>query len=96
MLQTELSLSLGDEIAVLSWNHFYCQWPTTLFHNRKLHLCSCTRLSSRSLIKIGAEIAVLSRNHFYCQGTTALFLHPETAPLHMRQTEFAISWQVRC
>jgi hypothetical protein len=37
MLQTELS-SLGKrvaEIAVLSWNNFYRQGPTALFHNQK-------------------------------------------------------------
>jgi hypothetical protein len=31
---------------------------------RKMHLCACAKLSSRSLGKIGAEIAVLSRNNF--------------------------------
>jgi hypothetical protein len=50
---------------------------------RKLHHCTCARLSSRSLGKISAEIAVyflLSYNNFYCQGTTALFHNQETAP----------------
>jgi hypothetical protein len=57
---------------------------------KKLHLCACARLISRSLCKIGAEIAVLSWNLFYCQGTTALYHNQETAPLRMRQTEFAL------
>jgi hypothetical protein len=25
----------GAEIAVLSWNNFYCQGPTALFHNQE-------------------------------------------------------------
>jgi hypothetical protein len=50
---------------------------------RKIHLCACARLSSRSLGKISAEIAVLSWNKFYCQGTTAVFHNQETAPLRM-------------
>jgi hypothetical protein len=63
---------------------------------RKLHLCECARMSSRSLGKINAEIAVLSWKHFYCQGTTALFHIQETAPLLMRQTELSFTWQVWC
>jgi hypothetical protein len=58
---------------------------------RKLHLCACARLFSRSLGKIGAEIAVLSWKIYYCQVTTALFLNQETAPLRMRQTELLLS-----
>jgi hypothetical protein len=44
---------------------------------------------------IGAEIAVLSWNNFYWQWTTALFNNQETAPLRIRQIEYAISWQFR-
>jgi hypothetical protein len=48
---------------------------------KKLHLCACARLSSRSLGKIGSEIAVLSLKYFYCQGPRTLFHYQETAPL---------------
>jgi hypothetical protein len=58
---------------------------------RKLHLCACARLSSRSLCKISAEIEVLSWNDFYCKGTTALFHNQEISPLLMRQTELSFS-----
>jgi hypothetical protein len=49
---------IGDEIAVLSSNHFYCQGPTAKFYNQETNLCTCARLSARSLGKIGAEITV--------------------------------------
>jgi hypothetical protein len=52
---------------------------------RKLHLCECARLSSRSLGKIGAQITVISWKLFYCQGTTTLFHNQETEPLRMLQ-----------
>jgi hypothetical protein len=58
---------------------------------RKLHLCACYRLNSRSLGKIGAEIAVLSWNHFYGQGIKTLFYNQETAPLRMRQIALSLS-----
>jgi hypothetical protein len=64
--------------------------------NRNLHLCACSKLSSRSIGKIGDEIAVLSWNNFYCQGTTALFSKQQTATLRMRQTELSLSWQEIC
>jgi hypothetical protein len=36
MLQTEFSLGkIGAEIAVISWNYFYCQWTTALYHNQE-------------------------------------------------------------
>jgi hypothetical protein len=58
---------------------------------RKMHLCTCARLSSRSLGKIGDEIAVLSWNNFYSQGITALFHNQEAASLRMRQTDISLS-----
>jgi hypothetical protein len=86
---------IGDDIAVLSWNHFYCQGPTTLFNNSEIAPLRMRWMSSRSLGKISAVIAVLSWNNFYSQVTTALLINQETAPLRMRQTELALSWQYR-
>jgi hypothetical protein len=98
MRQTELffSLKIGSEIAVFLGINSTGRGPQHCSIIRKLHLCACSSLNSRSLGEIGAEIAVLSWNHFYCKGTTALFHNQETAPLRMRQTELSLSWQDRC
>jgi hypothetical protein len=70
---------IGAEIAVLSWNNFYCQGTTALFHNQETAplRMSQTEFSLSFYAKIFAEIAVLSWNHVYCQGTTALFHNQE-------------------
>jgi hypothetical protein len=82
---------IGAEIEVLSWNHFYCQVTTALFHNQEIHLYACARLSSRSLGKIGAEIPVFLGT-IVLTGATALFHNQETAALRMLQIEVSLFW----
>jgi hypothetical protein len=98
MRQTELlfPLKIGAEIAVFLGIISTARGPQHCSIIRKLHLCSCSRLSSRSLDEIGAEIAVLSRNNFYCQRTTTLFHNQEIAPLRMLQAVLSLSCQDRC
>jgi hypothetical protein len=98
MRQTEISPldKIGAEIEVFPGKISTAKGPHHCSIVRKLHLCACASLSSRSLGKIGGEIRVLSWNNFYCHGTTALFHNLETAPLRIRQTELSISWHGMC
>jgi hypothetical protein len=56
---------MGAVIAILSGNISTARGPQLCAIIRKIHLCTCSRLSSRSLGKRGAEIAVFSWNNFY-------------------------------
>jgi hypothetical protein len=90
---------IDAEIAVLSWNKFYCQGPRALFPNQEI---SFLRMRQTELSLSGQDnfsnrsAFLLSWNNFYCQGTTTLFHIQETASLRMRQTEFSLSGQDRC
>jgi hypothetical protein len=98
MRQTDLSLSfkIGAEIEMFPGTMSTARGPEHFSIIRKIYICACARVSSRTLGKIGAEIAVLSWNNFYCKETTDLFHNQDPAPLRILQTEISFSWQDRC
>jgi hypothetical protein len=49
---------IGAEIAVLSWNNFYCQVTTTQFYNQETAPLRMRQTELLLSLKIGAEIAV--------------------------------------